>query len=249
MTTPNQLRRCSGWRAGLQSRCTPGRNNECSTPVALPDALDLVWFQTDGRSPKQARLAAECHFSWRAGGVSAKCVGRSPTLFSSVLRAATTKLITAIWTSGAFVLDGGGVRWALDARARRLQSPGLLRLTALVLLPHRRNRTTPSSSITKARTLMPRPPSAHTCSRRISPGWKWISVTPIAVSKVFTAPHRYRAGPAGIHSRCAGIEQPVEALWGMLTDADVSSRRAERRTPKEWVDAIRGNPHTPACGF
>ena len=207
----------------------------------VPHTLDLVWFQPDGRSPKQAGWPLDAIFH----GVQAAFLRSSWDDANAVfvgIKGGDNKANHGNLDLGAFVLDGGGVRWALDL------GPDDYNLPAYFGSQHWRSHSTVMIDNESQDPHAEASISAHL----FSPDLSWVEVDlshALSPFKNVPAPHRYRAGPAGIHSRCARKRAAGGSALGDAHRCRCESRRADGRTPKERVDAIRGNPHTPACGF
>jgi hypothetical protein len=180
----------------------------------VPHTLDLVWFQPDGRSPKQAGWPLDAIFH----GVQAAFLRSSWDDANAVfvgIKGGDNKANHGNLDLGAFVLDGGGVRWALDL------GPDDYNLPAYFGSQHWRSHSTVMIDNESQDPHAEASIGAHL----FSPDLSWVEVD-LSHAYRRLKMFRRRIGIAQgqqvfIHDVLES-EQPVEALWGMLTDADVS---------------------------
>jgi len=188
------------------------------------DALDLVWFEAESRSPKEAKWPLQEWFrgvnvaflrsSWDAGAVF---VG---------IKGGDNKANHGHLDLGTFVLDAGGVRWAMDLGADDYNLPdyfGKQRWT------YYRNRTESHNTV-----LIDGENQSLSGKATITPGRSWMEVDlgeayPDKLRE-FTRRLSLVDGVVRLRDRIRG-GVPVDALWGMMTEADVESngRSAELR--------------------
>lgn len=186
-----------------------------------PEALDLVWFQAEARSPKQENWPLNAIFHDVQLAFLRSAWDDPNALFVGV-KGGDNKAHHGHLDLGDFVLDAGGVRWALDL------GPDDFNLAS----PAGRPRWTYYRTLTEAHNTVvvddeSQDPRAEAAlgGHLFSPEFSWVELD------LTRAYHRLKS-----YRRRIGITQgqqvfvqdllesdhPVEALWGMLTDADVA---------------------------
>ncbi|MBZ5594655.1 MAG: heparinase II/III family protein [Acidobacteriia bacterium] len=187
-----------------------------------PDALDLIWFQPEGRSPKQDGWPLEAIFH----GVQVtflRSAWDDPDAIFVGVKGGDNKANHSHLDLGSFVLDGGGVRWALDAGADDYNLPGYFGRQRWA---YYRMRTEAHNTVVIDNENQDPHAEAGITGHLFSPGLSWVELD---------LTHAYARRLKQFHRKIGIVqgqqvfvedslesEQPVEALWGMLTDADVA---------------------------
>src|SRR5579859_339079 len=182
-----------------------------------PHTLDLVWFQPDARSPKQPGWPLDAIFH----GVQTAFLRSSWDDANAVfvgIKGGDNKASHGHLDLGAFVLDGGGVRWALDLGPDDYNLPAY---SGAQRWRYYRTRTESHNTVMIDDENQDPHAEASISAHLFSPDFSWVEVD---------LSHAYRR--LKLFRRRIGItqgqqvfihdvlesEQPVEALWGMLTD-------------------------------
>jgi len=205
-----------------------------------PSALDLVWYQPEGRSPQQARWPLDALFR----GVEVAFFRSSwedPDAVFVGVKAGDTKVGHSQLDLGSFVLDFGGRRWAIDLGPDDYNLPqyfGRLRWT------YYRMRTESHNTVLIDGENQDPKAEAPVVAQRFTPALAFIRMD---LAKAYPGKvTRFERG-VGLAARRHVIVQdeikaasPVEALWGMVTDAEVNieGASAELRKPG-WVLSAR----------
>jgi len=186
-----------------------------------PDALDLVWFQSEARSPKQENWPLNAIFHDVQVAFLRSAWDDPNALFVGV-KGGDNKAHHGHLDLGDFVLDGGGVRWAPDLGPDDFNlagSSGRQRLTYNRMLTESHNTVMIDDESQDPRA------EAALGAHFFSPDSSWVELD------LSHAYHRLKS-----YRRRIGIAQgqqvfvqdllesdhPVEALWGMLTDSEVA---------------------------
>ena len=188
---------------------------------AAPHALDLVWFQPEARSPKQAGWPPDGIFH----GVQTAFLRSSwddPNAVFVGIKGGDNKANHGHLDLGAFVLDGGGVRWALDLGPDDYNLPGYF---GAQRWRYYRMRTESHNTIMIDDENQDPRAEAPIDAHLFSPDLSWVEVDLTHAYrrlKMFRRRIGIAQGQQVFVHDVLSSEQPVEALWGMLTDAEVS---------------------------
>src|SRR5579863_233494 len=187
-----------------------------------PDALDLIWYQPDGRSPKQEAWPLETIFHGVEVAFLRSAWDDPQAIFVGV-KGGDNKANHGHLDLGTFVLDAGGVRWAQDLGPDDYNLPdsfGRQRSS------YYRMRTESHNTVMIDDENQDPRAEAPITNHGFTPEVSWVEID---------LSHAYHRRLKQFHRRI-GItqgqqvflqdvlesEQPIEALWGMLTDADIS---------------------------
>lgn len=202
------------------------------------DAFDLIWYQPRGPSPQQARLPLNAYFK----GIEVATLRtswRDPAAVFVGVKGGQNRdgRGHAHLDLGSFVLDAGGLRWALDLGREDYSVPeyfGKLRFT------YYRTKTESHNTILIDSEDQDRLAEAPIIGHRFQPDLAFVRID---LSKTYPGKLKHSERGVGLYQRKHVIVQdeitancPVEALWGMVTDAEVSTagQRAELRKG-DWV--------------
>ncbi len=188
---------------------------------AAPEALDLIWFQTEARSPKQE--------NWPLGAIfhevqvaSLRSAWDDPNALFVGIKGGDNKASHGHLDLGAFVLDGGGVRWALDLGPDDYNLPGYL---GRQRWSYYRTRTESHNTVMINDDSQDPRADAVIGAHFFSPDLSWLDVD---LTRAYHGLKSYRRrigitqGQQVFVQDLLESDQPVEALWGMLTDSDVA---------------------------
>jgi hypothetical protein len=187
-----------------------------------PDALDLIWFQPGGRSPKQEGWPLDTVFH----GVQVaflRSAWDDPNAIFVGVKGGDNKANHSHLDLGSFVLDGGGVRWALDPGPDDYNLPGYF---GRQRWSYYRMRTESHNTVVIDNENQDPRAEASITSHLFSPDLSWVELD---------LTHAYTRHLKEFHRKIGIVQgqqvfiedalesdQPVEALWGMLTDAEVA---------------------------
>ena len=192
------------------------------------DPLDLIWFYKDARRPQADDWPASVLFS----GVQMAFLRTGwddPNAIFLATKGGNNDNTHAHLDLGTFVLDAGGVRWALDPEI----DPGTDAHNVVVLDGESQNR--------KAEALITR--------HEFGPDLSWVQID---LSGAYPGKVKLFQRRIGIAQKQAVItedtlsaDQPVEPLWGMMTDADISIKGQVAELRKnDWILACEiRSPH------
>ena len=187
-----------------------------------PDPLDLIWFQPEARSPRQENWPLDAIFHGVQVAFLRSAWDDPNALFAGV-KGGDNKANHGHLDLGSFVLDGGGVRWALDLGPDDYNLPGYFGRQRWT---YYRMRTESHNTIMIDDENQDPRAEAPISSHLFSPDLSWVEVDLThAYARRLKQFHRKIGIAQGQQVFLQDVlesDQPVEALWGMLTDADVS---------------------------
>jgi hypothetical protein len=190
---------------------------------AHPDAYDLVWLDRDARAPQAPAWPLDAVFH----GVNVatfRGAWEDPNATFVAVKGGDNKVPHTHLDLGQFVLDAGGIRWALDPGpedpAAAQAQGGRGKIVPL------RNRTEVHNTITLDGENQDAHAEAHIVRQDFGPDLSWVQID---LSKAYPK-LRLWTRKIGLAKRQTVLiednlraDQPVEAVWGMLTDADIST--------------------------
>jgi hypothetical protein len=201
-----------------------------------PDPLDLVWFQREMKSPVAAQWPLDTVFS----GVNCaffRSAWEDPNGLYLAVKGGDNKASHAHLDLGSFVLDAGGVRWALDLGPDDINLPnylGRLRWT------YYRTRTEAHNTVLIDGENQDIRAEAKITKHDFGPDLSWVQID---LSKAYPTRVKLLQRRIGMASRQAVLiqdtlqaDQPVEPLWGMMTDAEITVNGQTAELTKEgWT--------------
>jgi hypothetical protein len=215
---------------------------------ARPDAYDLAWFDAGAKSPQQSPPVWPLDGIFR--GVDVACFRSAwddPNALYLAVKGGDNKGSHAHLDLGSFVMDAGGVRWASDLGADDYDLPGYLGKQRWT---YYRTRTESHNTLLiddqnqdpRAEARITRQDFAQDFSSvqidlsRANPGKvkQWTRRFAMAQRQAFLIQDSVRS------------DQPVEVIWGMMTDADITVNGQSATLRKNgWVLAaeIRSPRH------
>jgi hypothetical protein len=218
-----------------------------------PHALDLLWYTPASQSPGAARWPLRRMFE----GVDVAFLRsdwESPDAFWIGVKGGDNQANHSHLDLGSFVLDARGVRWALDLGSDDYNLPGYFGKQRFT---YYRLRTESHNTVLIDGQNQDGKAKAHMTMKNGVASIDLAAAYPGKVTK-FVRTVELAHGGATIRDEIEA-DQPVEALWGMVTDAEVSidhkqarltkgstALRATIRSPKDAVfDTVSTAPATP----
>ncbi len=216
---------------------------------AHPDAYDLVWFDRDAKSPQQpAPWALDAIFR----GVDIACFRSAwddPNALYLAVKGGDNKAAHAHLDLGSFVLDAGGVRWASDLGTDDYDLPGYF---ARQRWSYYRTRTEAHNTLLVDEQNQDLRAEARITRQEFAPDFSWVQIDLSRANpgKVKQWLRRFAMAQrqAVLISDSVRCDQPVEVIWGMMTDAEIAvtgqtailrkngwNLAAEIRTPRHAV--------------
>jgi hypothetical protein len=187
-----------------------------------PEALDLVWFQPEGRSPKQDSWPLEAIFHGVQVAFLRSAWDDPDALFVGV-KGGDNRANHSHLDLGSFVMDGGGVRWALDAGPDDYNLPGYF---GRQRWSYYRMRTEAHNTVMIDNENQDPRAEASITNHLFSPGLSWVELDLTqSYARRLKQLHRKIGivqGQQVFIEDTLESEQPAETLWGMLTEAEVA---------------------------
>lgn len=200
------------------------------------DPLDLVWFYKDSRPASGADWPPDTLFTGVQIALMRGSWDDPNTIFLGV-KGGDNKMFHSHLDLGSFVLDAGGVRWAYDPGPEDFNVPayfGNKRYTYF------KTSTESHSTVLVDGENQDRKGEARITRHEFGPDLSWVQVD---LSRAYPGKVRQFQRRMGIAQKQAVLiedtlkaDQPVDALWGMMTQADitVSGQTAQLRK-NDWV--------------
>jgi hypothetical protein len=188
-----------------------------------PDAWDLVWVTREPKSPQQPP-AWPLDALFRA--VDVACMRGSwedPTALYIAAKGGDNKAQHAHLDLGSFVLDAGGVRWAYDLGADDYELPGYL---GRQRWSYYRTRTESHNTLLIDGENQDLRAEARITRQDVTPDFTSIAID---LSRANPGKLKQWTRRIGMAQRQAVLiadslhsDQPVEVIWGMMTDAEIT---------------------------
>ena len=225
-----------------------------------PDAYDLVWLQHDGKSPQQPPAWVAWSLFRGVDVASVRSAWDDPNATYLAVKGGDNKDAHAHLDLGSFVLDAGGVRWAADLGPDDYDLPGYI--AGRQRWTYYRTRTEAHNTLLVDGENQDTRAEARITRQEFAPDFSWVQID---LSRANGGRIRQWTRRIGLAQREAVLvedsvhcEQPVEIIWGMMTDADVTvsgqtaalkkngwTLAAEIRTPRHAVFDV-APVHAPA---
>ncbi|MDQ2899763.1 MAG: heparinase II/III family protein [Acidobacteriota bacterium] len=184
--------------------------------------LDLVWYQRDARPPGGIAWPLDAIFA----GVQCAFFRSSwedPNGLFLAAKGGDNKAGHAHLDLGSFVFDAGGVRWAVDPGPEDYNLPGYFGRRRW---SYYRARTESHNTLLIDDENQDPKAEARITRHEFGSDFSWVQID---LSRAYPGKVKTLQRRIGMAQRQAVLiqdrleaDQPVEALWGMLTDADVS---------------------------
>ena len=188
-----------------------------------PDAYDLAWFDPNPKSPQQAQPGWPLDAIFR--GLDIACMRSAwddPTSLYLAVKGGDNKFPHAHLDLGSFVLDAGGVRWAADLGSDDYDLPGYLGSRRWT---YYRTRTESHNTLLFDDQNQDTRAEARITRQEFSPDFSWVQID---LSRANAGKVKQWTRRFGLAQRQAVLiadsvrsDQPVDVIWGMMTDADI----------------------------
>jgi hypothetical protein len=207
--------------------------------LQAPHPLDLVWRQPEQQSPGQAGWPLEARFR-DAEVAMLRTSWDDPDAIFVGIKAGQNRNGRghAHLDLGSFILEAGGTRWAIDLGREDYNLPeyfGRLRFT------YYRTRTESHNTVLIQDQNQDLLAEAPIVAHRFQPDLAFVRLD---LSQAYPGKVRRFERGIALYKRTHVIVQdeitadsPVEALWGMLTDSEISSSGQLRKG--DWVVSTR----------
>jgi hypothetical protein len=185
------------------------------------DALDLIWYEPEARSPKQDGWPLDAIFH-SVQVAFMRSAWEDPNAIFIGVRGGDNKVNHGHLDLGTFVLDAGGVRWALDLGPDDYNLPAYF---GPKRWSYYRTRTESHSTVMIDDENQDPHAEALISNHLFSPELSWAEVDLSHTYRKLKQYHRKIGITQGRQVFIQDIlqaEQPVETLWGMLTEADIT---------------------------
>ncbi len=192
------------------------------------DPLDIIWFYKDARRPEGAEWPLDAFFS----GIHVAYMRTSwddPNALFLGVKGGDNEYSHAHLDLGSFVFDAGGVRWAF--------------------IPDVNGATEAQNTVLINGENQLRKAKAHIVRHEFGPDLSWVQIdlTSAYAGKVKLLQRRIGIAQkqAVVIQDTLSAERPVEPLWGMLTDADITlaGQTAELRKNDWTLSCEIRSPH------
>jgi hypothetical protein len=214
------------------------------------DALDLVWYEPEAQSPLRAGWPLDAMFQSVQVAFLRSSWDDPEAIFVGV-KGGDNKANHGQLDLGTFVLDAGGMRWAIDLGRDDYNLPGYFGKRRW---RYYRNRTESHNTVLIDGENQDPKAEALITEHRFRPNLAYVRID---LSKAYPGRVRRLERTVGLAERRQVLirdlleaEQPVEALWGMVTDAevDIDGRNANLRKGAWTLSAEIQSPQDAVFG-
>ncbi|HEX4134481.1 MAG TPA: heparinase II/III family protein [Bryobacteraceae bacterium] len=188
-----------------------------------PDAYDLVWFDPNARAPQQQTPPWPLDAIFR--GVDVTCFRSSwddPNALYLAVKGGNNKDPHAHLDLGSFVFDAGGVRWAADLGADDYDLPGYL---GRQRWSYYRTRTESHNTLLIDDQNQDLRAEARLTRQEFAPDLSWVQIDLSRANgnklKQWTRRFALAQRQAVLIVDSVRSDQPVDVIWGMMTDAEI----------------------------
>ena len=184
--------------------------------TARSEPLDLAWFTKDARPPQQTPAVALDAVFAATGIATFRSAWDDPNALFFAIKAGDNKIPHAHPDLGTFVLDAGGVRWALDDPYDDASQVGQRNARA---------RTENHNTLLVDRENQDPKGEARIIRQEFGPEMSWVQLD---LSKANPKLRQWTRRAGMVQRRCILIEdvvradQPIEIVWGLSTDAEIT---------------------------
>jgi hypothetical protein len=189
-----------------------------------PDAYDLAWFDPNAKAPQQQTPAWPLDAIFR--GVDISCFRSAwddPNALYLAVKGGDNKDPHAHLDLGSFVLDAGGVRWAADLGADDYDLPGYF---GRQRWSYYRTRTESHNTLLIDDQNQDLRAEARITRQEFAPDFSWVQIdlSRANASRVKQWTRRFALAQrqAVLIGDSVRSDQPVEVIWGMMTDAEIT---------------------------
>jgi hypothetical protein len=189
-----------------------------------PDAYDLAWFDPNPKSPQQVPPPWPLDGIFR--GVDIACFRSAwddPNALYLAVKGGDNKPPHAHLDLGSFVLDAGGVRWAADLGTDDYDLPGYFGRQRWL---YYRTRTESHNTLLMDDQNQDLRAEARITRQEFAPDFSWVQIDLSRAngSKVKQWTRRFALAQrqAVLIEDSVRSDQPIEVIWGMMTDAEIT---------------------------
>jgi hypothetical protein len=183
-----------------------------------PDALDMAWFDRDSKPPQTPAWPLDAVFH-AVAVATFRSAWEDPNAIYLAVKGGDNKAGHAHLDLGAFVLDAGGVRWAADPGADDFTTSGPQRNSFYRVRTESHNTLLIDGDNQDIRA------EARITRQEMTPDFSWVQID---LSKASPKVKQWirRIGMAQrqavVIQDALHCDMPVEVIWGMMTDSDVT---------------------------
>jgi hypothetical protein len=189
-----------------------------------PDAYDLAWFDPNARAPQLQVPAWPPDAIFRGLDISCfRSAWDDPNALYLAVKGGDNKDPHAHLDLGSFVLDAGGVRWAADLGTDDYDLPGYF---GRQRWSYYRTRTESHNTLLIDDQNQDLRAEARITRQEFAPDFSWVQID---LSRAHTGKVKQWTRRFGLAQRQAVLigdsvrsDQPVEVIWGMMTDAEIA---------------------------
>ncbi len=213
---------------------------------ARPDAYDLAWFDPNARAPQQQSPAWPLDAIFR--GVDIACFRSAwgdPNALYLAVKGGDNKDPHAHLDLGSFVFDAGGIRWAADLGTDDYDLPGYL---GRQRWSYYRTRTESHNTLLIDDQNQDLRAEARITRQEFAPDFSWVQIDLSRANagkvKQWTRRIALAQRQAVLIGDSVRSDQPVEVIWGMMTDADITVNGQTATLKKNgWI--LAAEIHSP----
>jgi hypothetical protein len=200
------------------------------------EPLDLIWYERDQRIPSGPAWPLDAVFPG-LGLATFRSTWEDPDALFLATAARDNKAPHAHLDLGSFIFEAGGVRWAIDLGPDDYGSGGI---NGRPHFSYYRTRTEAHNTVTIDGENQDARGDARITRHESTPDLAWVQFD---LAHAYPGKVRTLQRRIGMAQRKAVLiqdsvraDQPVEAVWGMITDAEISlsGQRAELRKDN-WI--------------
>jgi len=189
-----------------------------------PDAYDLTWFEANAKAPQLQSPAWAPDAIFRSIDVTTfRSAWDDPNAIYLAVKGGDNKDPHAHLDLGSFVMDGGGVRWAADLGTDDYDLPGYLGRQRWT---YYRTRTESHNTLLIDDLNQDTRAEARIIRQDFAPDFSWVQID---LSRAYPGKVKQWTRRFALVQRQAVLledsvrsDQPVEVIWGMMTDADIT---------------------------
>jgi hypothetical protein len=204
--------------------------------IARPDPLDLVWYDKDQKMPSGPSWPLDAIFP-ALGAATFRSSWEDPDALFLATAARDNKAPHAHLDLGSFIFEAGGVRWAIDLGP---DNYGTGSVNGRPHFSYYRTRTESHNTLTIDGENQDVRGEGRITRHEFTPDLAWVQFD---LSHAYPGKVKMMQRRIGLAQRQAVLiqdsmrtDQPVEAVWGMITDAEITlaGQRAELRKDN-WI--------------
>ena len=185
---------------------------------AHPDAYDLAWFVRDARPPQAPAWPLDVVFHG-VGAAMFRSSWEDPNGLFLAVKAGDNKVPHAHFDLGSFMMDAGGVRWASDYDEGDTNGPAPQRPPFYSIRTESHN-----TLLIDGENQDPRA-EARITRQELGPDFSWVQIDLSKANpklKQWTRRIGMAQRQAVLIEDTLHSDQPVEVIWAMMTEADIS---------------------------